>query len=164
LTTSNQSTHSLPRGFRKPCERAVLALALFVLPACYAQHKYAFKTFDEAKAKHMDSKGWLPTFTPSDATLIDIFTGDRPTEFYGAFLTKDLKAVRSACAEGRHVAPHLPTVVQWWSIERPGPGFDPHSKIETETYEIGLCRKDWVFSAIRKSDRVVFYWPAANYP
>jgi hypothetical protein len=134
---------------------AVAAVSI-TFAACKEVEERSFENLGSAQKEHMTDKGWIPIFTPADATQIH-FAGDLDAgTVYGRFVSSNREAILHSCsaAEG---AIHFP--VQNPSLFPPDlEHASTAEELKYKGYDVLKCDADSIVMAVQASSNQVFYW------
>jgi hypothetical protein len=119
-----------------------------------------FKDLASAKQQGMIEKGWIPQYSPSNATNIRFIYDLDAGSVYGSFVSDDLSAFREYCSP-----PATPFRVPY-SLQRLSTSdfkdVRTSADLDRFGYEMFVCESSNYKIIARKSDKKVFYWSARN--
>jgi hypothetical protein len=137
----------------------VLLVSLFLCAGCHDQQEREFRTVEEARQNQMVVKGWLPSVTPDDTTLIHFDSDLDAGSVVGRFQSSDARPMRSQCIPAKSPLRLPRTRPQWFPKDLQNARTT--AALEHDGYEIFECPENFIL-AVHAAGHVVFYWSVRN--
>jgi hypothetical protein len=134
----------------------VIAILCLAFLGCNETKDMSYPTLNSAERAHMIEKGWIPVFTPRDATNIKL-NGDLDLgRVYGTFSSSDAHTIEEHCNNTTGPIRRPLQAPNWFPPEL--------AKVNQASDLVGLgftvltCVDGHLTVAILKSNNQVYYW------